>query len=50
MRKPHTMDILVRRPLLNIKFGELSLINVALKALTKRVAAELVTKLPHRSQ
>lgn len=42
MRKITTMDILMRRYFLNIKFGELSLINVALKTLMQRVVAELV--------
>lgn len=31
IRRIHTVDILMRRYLLNIKFGELALINVALK-------------------
>lgn len=50
MRRIHTMDILMRRYLLNIKFGELSLINVALKTGMKRVVAELANELHHRSQ
>lgn len=50
MRRIHTMDILMRRCLLNIKFGELSLINVALKTGMKRVVAELANELHHRSQ
>lgn len=50
MRRIHTMDILLRRCLLNIKFGELSLINVALKTGMKRVVAELANELHHRSQ
>lgn len=44
MRRLHAIDILVGRYLLNIKFGELSLINVAIKTLMKRIVAELVSK------
>lgn len=42
MRKINTMDILITRYFLNIKFGELSLINVALKTLMQRMVAKLV--------
>lgn len=40
----HTMDKLIRQYLLNINFGQLSLINVALKSLVKRIMAELMSK------
>lgn len=42
MRKITAMDILMRRYFSNINFGELSLINVALKNWVQRVVAELM--------